>query len=58
VLDVRTNGLYPAGRDDGEDLPAELNLPEVLACERDLAATVARVACVATGFPPGPATGG
>lgn len=57
VLDVRTNGLYPAGRGGDEDLPAELNLPEVLACERDLAATVARVACVATGFPPGDATG-
>lgn len=61
VLDVRANGLHPAGRGADEEIPEELNLPGVLACERDLPAALARVACCATGFPPsshGPEAGG
>ncbi|MFI6576654.1 hypothetical protein ACIBFB_12700 [Nocardiopsis sp. NPDC050513] len=54
AIDVATNGLYPGAAHSAEESPEELARPEVLACERELTATLVGVAGLAAGLVPEP----
>lgn len=52
LIDLATNGLYPAVAGGGEKAPKELRDPAVADCERDLAGTLLRTGGLAAGTEP------